>query len=1100
MSLGSLLSVIALLSAASPAQQVRDSAEARRLWHQALELRADLDFDGALELLRAAKRTDQDFLPAHFTYIEMMRLARATDALRQEYPNPPADNSALSACLSTVTASPTGHEAGVVERLLDLERTHGTDDCSTLYVSRLAPGLTPESAWQAVGLKYQAEAVRRLPEVGEAWATYATALARSGAWQQASEVLERGVSQSAGVLAVLDLHMLRYHLLRQHGDTVRAAALLAAISSAVARDGRKGLRWWYLSHLMSAHGSDPAFPLDSAHDELSRIARSAGAWFHEWDAAVHYAYLTMDYRGNPSGALAGWDRAVALSDSVQRGAMELETYVRRGRARAKVGRLVDAERDLLHAIGIRGAREHPFWLAEAYHNLAHVYEGAGHLAGASVAADSFIALTRPLRHVPIRMMSLRDAGLIRWKAGWHASADAAFREMVSVVEETDREQYWAGEYFERTGDLERALHYYRTSIARQEGEQSLSLAGAVRVYEMLGRLDSAEAAARAHDGLNMGMFDNPMVPRVLARLGRIDEAAEIWRAWAEKRTADGNVQAAAQTRLYLADLLYNAARIAEAEAEAKQAEAQAAGLNLTDELIWARRVQGRARLRMGDAEGGLSLLKQAAEMATAHPTSDGILATQLALADGLAEVGRHAAALPAYDRAARAVEQVTARWSQDLDRAGYRDRQLAPFDGALRVLITTQTLPHRLDSVAAWSARRKAAALALSAPTSPAEGDGEWPARIAIDALQRRLSEGEALLDYIVVDSTVAVLVVTRRAAEVIRLPVSADSIRHAVEKLRRPLITTYAGRIDLARAPFDLNLAASLYRALLAPVERFLAGSRRLIVAPDGPLHYVPFDALVVEAAPAAGPAPVSAAERYRRAVYAIDRFEIAYVPSAQFVGALSQSVQSAKVLAVTRAAPGGARELSVLSAAWPPERMTVLAEARATETAARLAAGRADVLHFAVHAEANDQDPQASHLRLGPDDRNDGYFHLGEIAGERRRAGLVVLSACETQAGRLFNGEGLMGLARAFLASGAAAVVATQWPVGPSAAELMGEFYRRLAAGDAPPAALRSARLAMRNVPGTGHPFHWAGFVLVAGAVRSNPTRPAVAGSGTP
>jgi CHAT domain-containing protein len=465
------------------------------------------------------------------------------------------------------------------------------------------------------------------------------------------------------------------------------------------------------------------------------------------------------------------------------------------------------------------------------------------------------------------------------------------------------------------------------------------------------------------------------------------------------------------------------------------------------------------------------------------------MATQLALADGLAEVGRHVDALTAYDRAARAVEQVTARWSQDLDRARYRDRHLAPFDGALRMLVTTPALPHRLDSIAAWSARRKAAALALSAPASPAEGEGARLAGVAIDALQSRLGEGAALLDYMVVDSTVAVLVVTRRAAEVIRLPVSADSIRYGVETLRRPLVTTYAGRIDLARAPFDLDLAASLYRAVLAPVEPFLAGSRRLLVVPDGPLHYVPFDALAVEAGPVAGPAPASASERYRQAVYAIDRFEIAYVPSAQFVGARGQSVQSAKVLAVTRAAPGGARELSVLSAAWPPERMTVLAEARATETAARLAAGRADVLHFAVHAEANDQDPQASHLRLGPDDRNDGYFHLGEIAGERRRARLVVLSACETQAGRLFNGEGLMGLARAFLAGGAGTVVATQWSVGPSAADLMGEFYGELAAGSAPDAALRAAKLVMRNDPSTAHPFHWAGYVAVAGAVPARP-----------
>ena len=67
---------------------------------------------------------------------------------------------------------------------------------------------------------------------------------------------------------------------------------------------------------------------------------------------------------------------------------------------------------------------------------------------------------------------------------------------------------------------------------------------------------------------------------------------------------------------------------------------------------------------------------------------------------------------------------------------------------------------------------------------------------------------------------------------------------------------------------------------------------------------------------------------------------------------------------------------------------------------------------------------------------------MNLDEIAATKLGARLVVLSACETDAGPIFNGEGVMGLARAFLASGAHAVVGTQWPVGPTMAELMGQL----------------------------------------------------------
>ena len=65
-------------------------------------------------------------------------------------------------------------------------------------------------------------------------------------------------------------------------------------------------------------------------------------------------------------------------------------------------------------------------------------------------------------------------------------------------------------------------------------------------------------------------------------------------------------------------------------------------------------------------------------------------------------------------------------------------------------------------------------------------------------------------------------------------------------------------------------------------------------------------------------------------------------------------------------------------------------------------------------------------------------------------------------------------MGLARAFLAGGAGAVLASQWPIGPSSAELMGAFYRRLASGDEPAAALRSAQLALRRDPRTARSLH--------------------------
>jgi CHAT domain-containing protein len=244
------------------------------------------------------------------------------------------------------------------------------------------------------------------------------------------------------------------------------------------------------------------------------------------------------------------------------------------------------------------------------------------------------------------------------------------------------------------------------------------------------------------------------------------------------------------------------------------------------------------------------------------------------------------------------------------------------------------------------------------------------------------------------------------------------------------------------------------------------------LIIVPDGVLHQVPFDALVVT--PSAG---------YRDARYVLDDYEVMYASSARWRPASAgRDGPPRRVLAVEAFAPGGREEMAAIRAAFPADRVRTLTGAQATETAVRAAWHDSDVLHVAAHAQANDADVLASHLRLAADSLSDGYVHLSEI-GDAPPRGLVVLSACATLEGRLYPGEGLAGLARAFLVGGARGVVATRWPIGASTAAVTRTFYREVASGATPAAALRRARLAVRRDARTAHPFFWGGFVFVAG-----------------
>jgi len=995
--------------------------------------------------------------------------------VRDAYAVPDPRGGIVTECLAFWTAAQLhGHAAAdslsaereARRKLASLEQRDSTGCAATSLAGR--DGNYDSDPPEAMAHLRRAAALA--PEVLENWSRLAGRLAAAPHPDRAEveATLAEGLRHVPHPLQRATLYEQLIALRLGWNDAAGARRLTAALLPALARDGRPGLR-------LIAWELEPTKAW--THVATIRAYTAAGDWHGRWWALKDLGKWHLDH-GNPAGAIPPLDSAVWLAESKGQPWCQLIARMQRGRAEARLGRTRASERDLRAALAVGARAPDAYYLAETWHNLAHLYEGAGRWPEAAAAADSFVALTRPMRYEPLRMMSLHDAGMIRWKAGWHAAAAANFAEMVRVVDDEQNvaNYYWAGEYFERTGDLARALAYYQAGASRAYGDQDRPLAGLVRVFEALGKDDSATRAAAAHDSLiaQWTPLEHPLLPRLLSQAGRSAEAVGLAATWAERQLRNGNVEGAALATLEVADLSLAAGKPAEALAAAARADSLAHTLHLVSEIERAAELRGDAEIALGDRAAGLAALTEAAALAQRHPTVDGVLAAQLALGDGLAAAGRAASALAAYDRAVRTVEAVTERLPDDLDRVGYRDRHLRPFDGALRVLLATPPSPARTEALALWSQRRKAAALALATA-----GPAIRPQPLAV--LQQRLDTNEALIDYVLVARTLApaALVVTRAGARLVPLGASADSISAIAARLTRPLRKVYGGQLDLGRARFDLAAAALLYQAVLAPLRPALRGATRLVIAPDGALCGVPFAALVSALPAAADSAP------YLHARYVLDDFEVAYVPSAQWLrsGTGGEDLRDARLLVLVRDVPGGAAEATAVRAAWPDAQSTILADTAATERAVRRLAPAAGIVHFATHAEANDADPLASHLRLAPDAADDGYFHLNEIAGARLRARLIVLSACATLTGRLAPGEGLLGLARAFLVGGAQGVLATEWPVGGATALLMGTFYGRLAGGARPAAALRDAELALRRDPRTVHPFYWGGVVLLEG-----------------
>jgi CHAT domain-containing protein len=406
---------------------------------------------------------------------------------------------------------------------------------------------------------------------------------------------------------------------------------------------------------------------------------------------------------------------------------------------------------------------------------------------------------------------------------------------------------------------------------------------------------------------------------------------------------------------------------------------------------------------------------------------------------------------------------------------------------------------YRVGSLGTLLARRDAEAGLRAAPPALA---APRPSDLAQAA--RLLGEGTLLVSFAVLRERTALFALAGGAGEpslqVHLLPVAETRLRQEIETLRDLLVSPRAsaqGRAALARR------LASMHDRLLGPVREQIGRSRRLLVLPDGPLHLLPFGALIV-----------SSADRPR---YLVEDLPVARAqavtllaapdppggrPSSPLVAFGAPAVDPAPV-----PLPRARAEVEALGRLYAAEGR-VFVGAEASEARVKALAGGARRLHFACHGLTDDRFPLDSHLALSPSadggSREDGLLRASEICEQLTlSADVVVLSACETALGAELAGAGLLGLTYAFQLAGAHSVVASLWPVPDRSTEsLRLALHERLRVGEDAPGALRWAQLellhASRRAPAGGrwrllpwrwgddrpadasHPYYWAAFQL--------------------
>jgi len=393
------------------------------------------------------------------------------------------------------------------------------------------------------------------------------------------------------------------------------------------------------------------------------------------------------------------------------------------------------------------------------------------------------------------------------------------------------------------------------------------------------------------------------------------------------------------------------------------------------------------------------------------------------------------------------------------------------------------------------------------------------PQPLTLPEIQKQiLDDNTILLQYSLGKDRSYLWVVTSTGLTSYELPKQVD-----IETAARAFRTAITSKDDKYTPQEVAEASANLGQLILQPAAAQL-GNKRLLIVPDGVLHYTPFPALTI-----------SQTAGQNTNVSLIVEHEIITLPSASTLAILRQNYgdrkppsQTLAILADPVFSPtdervkgqltpatteqlesnnlGLNRSLRASDRGWPPERLRFTRQeaqtisslfpsassrqifdfdaSRTTATDGNLV--NYQIIHLATHGIANNKNPELSGIVMSMvDDKGNlvnGFLRLTDIFNLKLAANLVVLSACQSGMGQNVKGEGMVGLTRGFMYAGAQRVAVSLWSVDDEGtAVLMQKFYQKMLQEKlAPAAALRAAQIEMMQQEKWQSPYYWAAFTL--------------------
>jgi CHAT domain-containing protein len=370
-----------------------------------------------------------------------------------------------------------------------------------------------------------------------------------------------------------------------------------------------------------------------------------------------------------------------------------------------------------------------------------------------------------------------------------------------------------------------------------------------------------------------------------------------------------------------------------------------------------------------------------------------------------------------------------------------------------------------------------------------------------------RLDQKSALLEYVIGDDALYIFALTNSSHSFKKVYLNA-SIKDDVQSLRDALYNldfdTYA------------NTAYKLYTFLISPVEDEIRNYDKLYIIPDGILNYLPFESLL---------SSLPKNFDFDKMSYLINDYEFSYYFSASMIDSGNETTErirgylgfapvfnddSDRGMNLAAAIdtlnnfsfrkwentnvekfsplPETEYEVSATSDLFRQNNILSNEYYRSQATEENIKSGlieNYDFIHIASHGFIKEDKPELSGIAFWNSNSpggEDGILYSGEIYNLKLNADLVVLSACETGLGKIVKGEGIIGLTRGFVYSGAKNILVSLWQVADkSTSELMVEFYKNILDGKNYSSSLREAKLKLIKDEKYSYPLEWSPFVLI-------------------